>query len=74
MDCDSWWHGGSEWIRHTPTHYRYMIRTLHRWYGVPILGTENGVSGKPDWLDIPNGNTDDWWRKRLLVEYIGTIF
>ena len=71
MNCDEWWNGASHWLHHTPDHYRFMIRQLDRWYpGVKILGTENGVSGAPDWLD-PEITMNDWWRKRQMVEYIG---
>ena len=48
-----------------------MIRQLDRWYpGVRIIGTENGVSGAPNWLK-PGVTMNDWWRKRQIVEYIG---
>ena len=68
MYCKDMWIGASEWLHHTPVLYRHMIRTIHRWYGVPIIGTENGVSGGDDWVDE---NLNDWWRKRQIQEYIG---
>ena len=67
--CDNWWNGGSSWIYHTPFLFRYQIRDLYRKYQMPILITENGISELTDWLH--EGDRNDWWRKRQLVEYIG---